>query len=233
MQIEIKSRFTAAILFTATIEAESASPIRDALVLAAASRADLSGADLSGANLSGADLSGANLSGANLSRADLSGADLSGADLSGADLSRANLYGVNLSRADLYGANLYGANLYGANLSRANLSGVNLSRADLYGANLYGVNLYGANLYGANLSGADGVAFVLKSYGGSARRSDGYDFIWFTTEDGEVIRAGCRTFSLKEFKAHVAAEYPSTPKAKETLRILSFLKGQAAQERWY
>ena len=55
--------------------------------------------------------SGANLCGANLRGANLFGADLCGADLCGADL-----YG-----ADLYGANLYGANLCGANLRGANL----------------------------------------------------------------------------------------------------------------
>ena len=43
--------------------------------------------------------SGANLYGANLSRANLSGADLSGADLSRANLSGANLYGAKLSGA--------------------------------------------------------------------------------------------------------------------------------------
>ena len=72
----------------------------------------------SGANLHGAVLRGANLCGANLRSAYLSGADLCGA----------YQYGANLYGADLRGANLYGANLYGANLRGA----------DLYGANLYG-----------------------------------------------------------------------------------------------
>jgi uncharacterized protein YjbI with pentapeptide repeats len=62
-----------------------------------------SGADLSGANLRGADLSGANLYGANLYGADLSGANLYGADLSGANLSGANLYGAELQNAKFYG----------------------------------------------------------------------------------------------------------------------------------
>ena len=75
---------------------------------------------------SGADLSRANLSGAYLSRANLSGAYLSGADLSSADL-----YGAYLSGAYLSGAYLSGADLSGANLSGANLSGAYLSGADL------------------------------------------------------------------------------------------------------
>ena len=59
----------------------------------------------SGANLSYAKLSGANLSGANLSYADLSYANLSGANLRGADLSYANLSGADLRGADLSYAN--------------------------------------------------------------------------------------------------------------------------------
>ena len=103
--------------------------VRESVIAAVASDADLSGADLSGANLSGADLSGANLSGADLRCADLSGADLSGADLSGADLS-----GAYLRCADLRDAYLRCADLSGADLSDADLSGADLRCADLRGA---------------------------------------------------------------------------------------------------
>jgi hypothetical protein len=161
MKLQIKTTL-GSVLF----EAE-ANSIRELILGAVKSRANLyganlSGADLSRANLSGADLYGANLSRANLSRANLSGANLSRANLSGADLSRANLSranlsGADLSRANLSGADLYGANLSRANLSRANLSGANLSRADLYGANLSRANLSGADLSRANLSGAGGL----------------------------------------------------------------------------
>ena len=65
--------------------------------------------------------SGADLSGASLSDADLRGANLRGADLRGADLRRANLRGANLRGADLRDADLGGANLGGADLRRANL----------------------------------------------------------------------------------------------------------------
>ena len=61
-------------------------------------------------------LSGADLSGANLRYADLRGANLRYADLSGADLSDANLSGADLRDANLSGADLSGANLSGANL---------------------------------------------------------------------------------------------------------------------
>ncbi len=109
--IEIKNRFTGKVIFS--FECET---VKECVIEAVNSRANLSGANLSGADLSRANLSGAdlsvadlseaNLSGANLSRANLSVADLSVADLSVADLSRANL-----SRADLSGADLSGADL--------------------------------------------------------------------------------------------------------------------------
>jgi hypothetical protein len=73
---------------------------------------------------------------ANLSRANLSEADLSWTDLSWTDLSWTNLSRANLSRANLSRANLSGANLFGADLSGANLSWTDLFGADLSGANL-------------------------------------------------------------------------------------------------
>ena len=76
IKIQIKHRLTGSILF----EYESTdNTIKQTVIEAIKSGADLSVADLSGANLYGA-----NLSRADLSRADLSGADLSRADLSGA-----------------------------------------------------------------------------------------------------------------------------------------------------
>jgi hypothetical protein len=102
--------------------------IREELIVAVDSRANLRDANLSGAYLSGAYLSGAYLRDANLS-----GAYLSDANLSGAYLRDANLSGAYLS-----GANLSGAYLRDANLSDANLSGANLRNANLRDA--YGVN---------------------------------------------------------------------------------------------
>lgn len=87
--------------------------------------------------------SGADLSYADLSDADLSGAYLSGADLGGADLGGADLVGAYLSDADLSGANLRGANLRDANLRGANLRGADISGADLSGAEMQNVKFYG------------------------------------------------------------------------------------------
>ena len=71
--VEIRNRFTGAVIFTAEVEApknaSAAKKLGLAVLLAIAAGADLYGADLSHANLSGADLSGADLYGANLSGA--------------------------------------------------------------------------------------------------------------------------------------------------------------------
>jgi len=150
MKIEIRHRYTNAVLFA--VECDS---FVQAVELAVNGNANLRGANLGGANLGGANLGGANLSGANLRGANLGGANLWGANLWGADLWGANLRGANLGGANLRGANLGGANLGDANLGDANLCGANLWGANLCGANLRGANLRGANLWGADLGGAD------------------------------------------------------------------------------
>jgi uncharacterized protein YjbI with pentapeptide repeats len=81
MLIEIKHRYTNNVLYSC--EAEN---MREAVLSAIKSSADLSSADLSSADLSSADLSSADLSSADLSFADLSFADLRFANLRSADL---------------------------------------------------------------------------------------------------------------------------------------------------
>ena len=85
--------------------------LKDTVVHAVKSGADLRYADLryaelSCAYLSGADLRDANLGGADLRCAHLSGADLRDAYLSGADLRRAELSGADLRNAELRDADL-------------------------------------------------------------------------------------------------------------------------------
>ena len=146
-------------------------------------------------------------------------ANLSWADLSGANLSRADMSWANLSRADLSWADLSGANLSWADLSRADLSGANLSRADLSGANLSGANLSRAKINDERVTRC--FARIM--------RDDGYSFLAFTLKDGGVkIMAGCRWFTIPEFRAHVAASYPDTDQATETLWILGAIEQRAS-----
>ena len=115
VKIQIKSVF-GKVLFEYEKEDNT---VKQTLIEAVASGANLRGADLWGANLRDANLWGANLRDANLRDANLSGADLSGADLGYAYLWGANLGGADLRHADLGYANLRGANLRGADLSGA------------------------------------------------------------------------------------------------------------------
>ena len=103
--------------------------------------------------------------------------------------------------------------------TRANLAGANLARANLAGAYLAGANLDGAYLAGAKIIRK--VAQI--------RRDDGYEFIAFALDDGRLfVRAGCRSMTVEAFRAHVAKEYPETPKAIETLAILDFIDARHA-----
>ena len=117
------------------------------------------------------------------------------------------------------------ADLSRAYLSRADLSEANLSRANLSIANLSGVNLSRAYLGGANLSGADKIDHLLAI----AQRLDGYMFhAWRLTDGRVMIVAGCRYFTPQQFRAHIAENYPDTPKAVETLSIIEHIERMAA-----
>jgi len=126
------------------------------------------------------------------------------------------------------GGTLSGANLRGANLRGANLWGADLRGADLRGADLRGANLWGADLRGADLSGADLVGDTLAAYVTSADRRD-YEFRLFRLADGShKVMAGCRWMTILDYRAHVAAEYPGTAKARETLDILDYFERRLA-----
>ena len=102
--------------------------------------------------------------------------------------------------------------------------------ADLRGATLIGANLAGANLRGATLAGADLRGIKIKSIICLVTRIiESYEFIAFQTEDDKcVIVAGCRgPWTVEEYRAHIAEDYPNTPKAEETLAILAFIEERA------
>ena len=152
IKIQIKSRYFGSVLFEYEKENNT---IKDTLIEAVKTGADLKCADLKGADLTGADLTGADLKCAYLKGADLTGADLTGAYLTGADLTGADLKCAYLTGAYLTGAYLTGADLTGADLTGADLTDAYLKGADLTGADLTGAYLTGAYLTGADLTGAD------------------------------------------------------------------------------
>ena len=169
MKIQIKHRFTAAILFEHDAEDNS---VKLTLQLAVTNKVDLRGANLSGADLSGADLRGADLRSAYLCDAYLRSAYLRSANPNGAYLRSANLNGANLN-----GANLSGAYLSGADLRSADLGSANLSGADLRSTYLSGADLRSAYLGSANLSGADLRSAYLGSANLQSIRADFYDVL--------------------------------------------------------
>jgi len=57
---------------------------------------------------------------------------------------------------------------------------------------------------------------------------DGYQFMALELESGGFkIKAGCRWFTLPEFRAHTDAEYSGTDKHRETNDILDFIEARA------
>jgi uncharacterized protein YjbI with pentapeptide repeats len=122
-----------------------------------------------------------------------------------------------------------GANLTGAELTRADLTGAYLTGAELSLANLTGAELTGADLSGAELTRAKINGEPVTRCFARVMRDDGYGFLAFTLEAGGVkVMAGCRWFAVAEFRAHVAAKYPDTEKATETLWILDAIERRAA-----
>ncbi len=161
------------------------------------------------------------------------GASLVGAHLVGASLVGAHLVGAHLDGASLVGAHLVGASLVGAHLDGAHLDGARLVGAHLDGASLVGAHLDGASLVGAHLDGArlDGALVfdkkVKRLVAIVSRIQDPYVFHAFETEaDGVWIRAGCRWFSLEQYRAHTAT-YSDEIKQAETRDILDFIECRA------
>ena len=222
INFEIRNGFTGDVQFTAQIDCDKGElhsvKIGLAVKWAIANRASLVGASLDGASLVGASLNQANLNGARLD-----GARLDGASLNGASLDGASLVGASLDRA-----RLIGARLIGASLDRARLIGARLIGASLDGASLIGASLDGASFVGARLIGAKIGPHTIFRKVAQVRRDDGYEFIGFALDDGGLlIRAGCQTRLIADYRRHVASDYPDTPKAVETLAILDFIQARA------
>ena len=58
---------------------------------------------------------------------------------------------------------------------------------------------------------------------------DSHIFHLFRLEDGtQKVMAGCRWMTVDQYRAHVAAEYPGTDKARETLDILDYFERRLA-----
>ena len=112
----------------------------------------------------------------------------------------------------------------GGTLRGANLRGANLRGADLGGADLWGADLRDADLWGAKYRDD-----ILSCRIAAAERMDSHIFHLFRLKDGtHKVMAGCRWMTVDQYRAHVAAEYPGTDNARETLDILDYFERRAA-----
>ena len=103
-------------------------------------------------------------------------------------------------------------------------------RADLRSADLRSADLSRADLSFADLSSADlSGAIKIERLLCRVYRSDEYLFMGFATNAGLMIKAGCQLLSPDEGRAYIAKQYPDTPKAAETLRIIKYIE-DCAQE---
>ena len=193
IKIQIKSVFNS-ILFEYEKENNT---IKDTLLEAIKSGADLTGADLYGANLCGANLRDANLCGA-----DLHGANLFGADLHGAELYGADLHGANLCCAYLHGADLYGANLCGANLRDANLRDAKLRDSNLYDTKIKD----------------KGILLI-----GNIGSRYGYTTI-YDTDKGIYVKCGCFFGTIDEFVIKVKETHKGNEHERDYLAMVEFIK---------
>ena len=129
-----------------------------------------------------------------------------GADLNGADLSGAYLSSADLSVADLIGANLIGANLFGADLSSANLIGAKIT-----------TNLREFSLIGSRP--------IFQAFGVGSRGSS----VWFNTDKGIVVNAGCAWHAEAEFVAAVHKTHAGTRHETDYMALLEFVRGLFAR----
>ena len=130
------------------------------------------------------------------------------------------------------GASLVGACLDGASLVDARLVGASLVDARLDGANLIGASLDRARLDRASLIGASIGDTKVKNIVARVTRSDGYEFMTWQTEAGEIlITAGCRTMhGTDAYREHVKSysrRENGTALAAETLAILDYIDARA------
>ena len=164
------------------------------------------------------------------SKADLSKADLSGADLQEADLRQVDLHMANLYMANLYMANLSKANLYMANLSKADLRQANLQQANLYMANLSKANLNTANIVKANLSKADLSGAIMSGLiiKKAIVFHDLYKYVVipFISDSGDkYVKMGCFVRTIEEWEKDFwnnNTEFPNDGSEKSNARLFAF-----------
>lgn len=88
-------------------------------------------------------------------------------------------------------------------------------------ANLAGAYLFGVNMAGADLAGAKHII-------DGGQRVDGYRFVGWIKEGAVMIRAGCRSLTLAEYREHNSKRADAALRA-ETDAILSHIEAVAVE----
>lgn len=132
------------------------------------------------------------------------------------------LTGAYLTGAHLTGAYLTGADLAGADLTGAHLTGAHLAGAHLAGADLAGANLTGAKLGDKTLTGSRPVLVI----GPIGSRSD--YLTSYMTDGGIVLKAGCFTGTVDEFRAKLTQTHGENEHAREYTAALVMIEAHAA-----
>jgi uncharacterized protein YjbI with pentapeptide repeats len=115
-------------------------------------------------------------------------------------------------------ADLRRANLTGADLAGASLACANLRRASLAGADLAGADLTGAKTEDGELCGPRPIIQI----GPIGSRQDYAMF--YTTDKGLRIRAGCFFGDEESFRAAIINTHADNQHAREYLAGLEFVK---------
>lgn len=140
-------------------------------------------------------LDGLNFMDQNLSDLDLSVGDFHNCIFIGCDLRKVNFDSANLSKTNLCDANLGGANLTCADLQYARCNDASFDRTDFTLANVFGAQFDHAYLFWAHLRNTHNLADL-----GADRR--GYRFVGIKHENGWMVHAGCRWFTLEQATLH-------------------------------
>ena len=133
MKIEIKHKFTGAVIFAYEKENNT---IKDTVEEAVRLNVSLEYANLENSNLQNCDLENCKLQNANLQNCDFRNSNLAYSYLEYANLQNCDLRYANLKNADLKNSNLEYCNLKNCNLQNCNLKNCNLNISNLESANL-------------------------------------------------------------------------------------------------
>ena len=127
----------------------------------------------------------------------------------------------------LSGASLDGASLYGASLDGASLDGASLDGASLRNASLYGASLYGASLDGAKLWSKRPIIQL-----GPCGRRNAYTNVFFFADGSEpLIKTGCFSGNLEEFRSAIQKTHGGTFHEREYLALADHIEALFAIQK--